>query len=151
MAVGISWVTMIKFKLFFFTTIFNHKFKPSSTLQNWWHAKSNTHNPACLYLLNSLVLSSIQHSAELFFHAESLTIQLTWNDSWCITNIMTAYGKIVMVTSTDKLIIVCSHWECGQLLLNNFCCVHHVITNYISTWSPSNATGIRTKSASVGP
>ena len=21
----------------------------------------------------------------------------------------------------------------GQLLLNNFCCVHHVITNYIST------------------
>ena len=25
-----------------------------------------------------------------------------------------------------------------------FCCVHHVITNYISTWRSSNATGIGT-------
>ena len=46
---------------------------------------------------------------------------------------------------------VCSHWECRQLSLNNFCCIHHVITNYISTWSPSNATSIITKSASIGP
>ena len=55
-------------------------------------------------LLNSLILSSIQHSVELFFHAEGLTIQQTWNKSWYITKIMTTYGKIVMVTSTDKLI-----------------------------------------------
>ena len=33
----------------------------------------------------------------------------------------------------DLLRKVCSHWECSQLSLNNFCCVHHVITNYIST------------------
>ena len=62
-------------------------------------------------LLNSLVLSSILHSVELFFHAEGLTIQLTWNDSWCITNIMNTYGKIVMITSTDKLI----NWVSGMV------------------------------------
>ena len=36
-----------------------------------------------------------------------------------------------------------------MLSLNNLGCVHHVITNYTSTWNPSNATGIRTKNGSI--
>ena len=38
-----------------------------------------------------------------------------------------------------------------SVFLNNFCCVHHVITNYISTWSPSNPRGVKTKSTLIGP
>ena len=33
---------------------------------------------------------------------------------------------------------VCLCWACGPFSLNNFCCVRHVITNHISTWSSLN-------------
>ena len=37
-----------------------------------------------------------------------------------------------------------------RISLAYFCCVHYVITNYISKWNPSNATGVRTtKTASI--
>ena len=32
---------------------------------------------------------------------------------------------------------------------NNFCCVHYVTTNYISSWSPSNIRIVKLKSASI--
>ena len=35
-----------------------------------------------------------------------------------------------------------------ELIMNNFCCVHYVITNHISKWSPSNTTGIASKGTS---
>ena len=44
--------------------------------------------------------------------------------------------------------IVCSCWECHQLPLNNLSLLSASYNyNYISTWSPSNATGIRTHKA----
>ena len=91
----------------YFNKTIRHEYFPWDVLYNW------------LFIMTFLIV--IKH---ILLGKSTLDVSLME----CPSSVVLPGTKWLLIISvlTD---IICLRWECHQLLLNNFCCVH-VITNY---------------------